>query len=180
MFGQSAIFRKQRKIGAALEVSNRIVAYYPSFVPALVERMYMLVEMLSWDAILESAQRLGGVSHDNIDSLIIISWFETCVEGPSQTATTYVKTLRKAIEKQEPDNAEILYSSARLFARLANRSASLLEECEGMLQSAIKLSANECKYHIELGYIYFLMGKDKSRLTLLLILYLRRFTKVQG
>lgn len=159
MFGQSAIFRKQRKIGAALEVSNRIVAYYPSFVPALVERMYMLVEMLSWDSILESAQRLGGIAHDNIDSLLILSWYETCVEGPSQNAATYVKTLRKAIEKQEPDNAEVLYSSARLFTRLANRSSSLLEECELMMQNAVKLSANECKYYIELGYIYFLMGK---------------------
>ena len=158
MLGQSFVFRKQRKIGAALEVNNRIIAYYPNFIPALVERTHTLMEMLSWDAILESAQRLGGLAHENIDSLLFISWYEICYEGPSQSAATYIKTLRKAIEKLEPENGELLYSTARLFSRLANRNTIILEECETMLKNAIKLVSNS-KYYDELGYVYFLIGK---------------------
>lgn len=158
MLGQVALFRKQRKPSSALEVANRIIASYPNFIPALVERMYILLEMLSWDALLEAAQRLGGISHDNVDSMLMISWYELCCEGPSDTAATFLQTTRKAIEKLEPGNAELLYLSSRPFTRLANQNTKVLEECEYMIQTAIRLNPAEAKYHKELGYIYFLLG----------------------
>ncbi len=160
MLGQCVIFRKERKASMALEVCNRIIAYFPNFVPALVERLYILLEMLSWDALLEAAQRLGGVAQDNLDSLIMVTWFEICTEGPSDTVATYLKTLRNAIERLEPGNADILYEIARPFTRLANKNFKVLEECEKMVHESAQLS-NHPKYQLELGYIYFLMGLNR-------------------
>ena len=158
MLGQCSLLRKQRKAGAALEISNRIIAYYPNFIPALVERMYILMEMLSWDAVLEAAQRLGGSSPDNIDSLVVLAWYEICTEGASQSAAIYLRTLRKGIEKMEPENAEILFELARPFVRLADRNFQVLEECETMIKSALSLKQDDSKLYLEMGYIYYLMS----------------------
>ncbi|KAJ3302797.1 Tetratricopeptide repeat protein 21B [Kappamyces sp. JEL0829] len=164
--------KRQRKVSQALEVANRIIAYFPNFIPALVERLYILQEMLSWDTLLEAAQRLSGVSNDNIDAMIMITWYEICCEGPSETVATFLKSTRKvcrsaltqAIEKLEPDNPDILYETSRPFTRLANQNAKVLEECEAMIQNAARMNPQECAYQIELGYIQFLTGNlQKSK-----------------
>lgn len=162
ILGQSMLLRKQRKSSQALDLINRLIAYSPNFIPALVERMYILLEMLSWDSLLESAQRLIGISHEDVDALTMISWFELCCEGPSENALTYLAISRKALEKLEPNNGDAMLNLCKPFARLSNRNPKILNECELMLQNSLRWNPNEPKYYIELGNLGLLQGEHSK------------------
>jgi tetratricopeptide (TPR) repeat protein len=87
--------RNQKKHAEALDMINKIIAYYPNFIPAHIERLRILLDTHSWEALLDGAQRLGGLSVDNIDSLHMICMHELCCEGATPVAATFIKTLEK-------------------------------------------------------------------------------------
>jgi hypothetical protein len=97
MIGRIFILRKSNKLKEALDFTSTLIAYYPNFVPAYIEKLHILFEMHSWDALLESAQRLGGMNAENIDSLIMISWYEVVSESSSDSGANFLTTTRKVI-----------------------------------------------------------------------------------
>ncbi|KAJ3117392.1 Tetratricopeptide repeat protein 21B [Phlyctochytrium bullatum] len=69
LFGRMFYLRLQRRQPTpALDITSQIIVYFPNFVPAYIERMYILLEMGAWDQVTESAQRLSSISPENIDA----------------------------------------------------------------------------------------------------------------
>ncbi|KAI9207248.1 uncharacterized protein BJ171DRAFT_561472 [Polychytrium aggregatum] len=124
----------------ALEVASQIIVHYPAFVPAHVERMYVLLEMSAWEQAVEASQKLLAQSPDNIDGLIMICLNEMCREGGSKMVVPYINSLNKALLGAEPYNSELYYTIARSFVRLANRTPAILEQCISLLERAIALN----------------------------------------
>lgn len=69
-----------------------------------------------------------------------------------------MEDVENAITRQEPNSAEVLLSTARLFSRIACRQARALQLCVGLLQRSVSLSRNSCEALCELGYVYLLQG----------------------
>lgn len=99
VFGKCISKKNTGNHSEALELANRLIAYHPTFIPAYVERLKILLEIQNWELLLEGAQRLGGISNDNIDALNMICIHELCFEGPSPTVATFISTLQKVIFK---------------------------------------------------------------------------------
>jgi tetratricopeptide repeat protein 21B len=97
LVGYSHYLRSTKKLKEALNTVNTIIGYYPNFLPAFIERMNIHFEMQNWEAVLESAQRLGGMSPENIDSMLMISLYELCCEGTSDSISTYLDTTKKVL-----------------------------------------------------------------------------------
>jgi tetratricopeptide repeat protein 21B len=97
MFGKCILKKMTRDHSEALDLANRLIAYHPAFIPAYVERLKILLETQSWELLLEGAQRLGGISNDNIDAFTMICIHELCFEGPSPTVATFINTLQKVL-----------------------------------------------------------------------------------
>ncbi|KAJ3319716.1 Tetratricopeptide repeat protein 21B [Boothiomyces sp. JEL0866] len=149
MLGKCVQLRKEKNSTQALDLSNRIIAYYPNFLPAYIERMLIFLDLLAWDSLLEAAQRLGGLSQDNIDSLQMICLYEVCYEGPSDNA----------IERLESKNTALILNIAQTFARLANRNSAILDVCLKIVGYAIQNEKDNGELYSELGYIYYLKGE---------------------
>ncbi|KAJ3090291.1 Tetratricopeptide repeat protein 21B [Quaeritorhiza haematococci] len=159
LMGRLEFFRKQRRqLTPAFDITSQIIVYCPSFVPAYTERMYILLEMASWDQVQEAAQRLNSLSSESIDALLLICLNELCREGNWKMAATYLGNLNKLLAKVEPGNAELYYTVVRPFVRLANRQPGILEQCAKMVESAIAANPKKSEYKAELGYIRFLQG----------------------
>lgn len=82
-------------MGPALDVLNHIVAFNSNFIPAYTERMFTLLEMASWDHMLESAQKLGGIVTDDLDSVFGIALHELVREGPTNAVASYLELVDK-------------------------------------------------------------------------------------
>ncbi|KAJ3271657.1 Tetratricopeptide repeat protein 21B [Terramyces sp. JEL0728] len=156
--------RHEKNSNQALDLSNKIIAYYPTFLPAYIERMSIFLDLLAWESLLEAAQRLGGLSQDNIDSLEMICLYEICFDGPNDTVAAYLDTTFRAIERLESKNIRFLLNIAKTFARLSNRNPVILEACLKILSYAIENDKDNGKLYSELGYVLYLKGEHtKSR-----------------
>ncbi|KAJ3256152.1 Tetratricopeptide repeat protein 21B [Boothiomyces macroporosus] len=159
MFGKCVQLRSGKNSNQALDLSNRIIAYYPNFLPAYIERMLIFLDMLAWDSLLEAAQRLGGLSQDNVNSLQMICLYEVCIEGPSDNVAGYLETTFRAIERLESKNSSLILNIAKTFARLANRNSAILEVCLKLIGHAIQNDKDNGELYSEMGYILYLKGE---------------------
>ena len=160
LYGQMQVLRRQRrKVKENLDIASKLIVYYPSFLPAYIDRMFVYLEMAAWDQVVETAQQIVVMAPDNIDALSAICLNEMCREGGAKMAPTYLDTIYQSLCKVEPKNAELFYSTARPFARLANRNPRILDLCLKFVDRAISINSTKSEYHAELAYIYFLQGQ---------------------
>jgi tetratricopeptide repeat protein 21B len=62
----------------------------------------------------------------------------------------------------EPENDRILFNTVQPFVRLANKDPGILEECQMMMNQAIKINPENSNYYTELGYISLLKNDIKQ------------------
>jgi tetratricopeptide repeat protein 21B len=58
----------------------------------------------------------------------------------------------------EPYNAELFFTLAQPFVRLAGRKEVILERAAMLVNRACDINPSKSEYRSELGYIYFLLG----------------------
>ncbi|KAI8612411.1 hypothetical protein BC830DRAFT_1231247 [Chytriomyces sp. MP71] len=166
MMGRLQFLRTtKQKLAVALDINSQIIAYHTSFVPAYIERMYVLLEMGSWELVVEAAQRVSTLSPDCVDTYAVLCLNELCREGRAKIAANHLSNLNLAISKTEPTNAALYYSMAQAFSRLAGRKESILEQTTILASKAVEIDPAKSEYRCELGFIQFLLGPDLSRFT---------------
>ncbi|KAJ1547291.1 Tetratricopeptide repeat protein 21B, partial [Cladochytrium tenue] len=153
LMGRLQFLRTLRKQHTpALDITAQIIAYHPGFIPAYIERVYVLLEMAAWEQVMEASQRLSSLSPDNIDSAAIL-----------------------IIQKAEPTNAQLFFELAQPVVRLAFRkdmyvllaqlnitygvSGSILSQADQLVAKAIELDSSCSEYKSEMGLIKLLQGK---------------------
>lgn len=149
---------QKRHHTTALDISAQIIAYHPSFVPAHIERMYILLEMAAWEQAIDAGQRLTTLSPDNFDTIAVLVLNELCREGSYKTAAGHIAGIFQILQKNEPTNAALFYELARPFVRLSNRQPQVLEQAQQLASKAVDLDSSKSEYKSELGYIYLLAG----------------------
>ncbi|KAJ3102995.1 Tetratricopeptide repeat protein 21B [Phlyctochytrium planicorne] len=159
LFGRLFYLRFQRRqLTPALDITSQIIVYFPSFVPAYVERMYVLLELGAWDQVLEAAQRLSSVLPDSIDSATTLCLVEICKDGRLKTAASQISALNQLLARYEPD-PKIFFKAARSFSRISSHSPTILNECGLLISKAIELQPDNCDYKTELGFIQLSLGE---------------------
>ncbi|KAJ3382196.1 Tetratricopeptide repeat protein 21B [Entophlyctis sp. JEL0112] len=156
----------RQKLAVALDINSQIITYHTTFIPAYIERMYVLVEMGSWDLIVEAVQRVSNLSPDCVDTYAVFCLNELCHEGRLKQAATHLANLNLAIAKTEPLNAGLYYLMAQTFCRLAGRRDIILEQTASLIAKAIELEPSNMAFKCEMGFIYFLMGKLEKAMEL--------------
>ncbi|KAJ3030267.1 UNVERIFIED_CONTAM: Tetratricopeptide repeat protein 21B [Siphonaria sp. JEL0065] len=153
----------RQKLAVALDINSQIITYHASFIPAYIERMYVLLEMDSWELVVEAAQRVSTLSPDSIDTYAVLCLNELCREGRAKVASNHLSNLNLAISKSEPSNAGLYFSMAQAFSRLAGRKESILEQTLSLASKAVEIEPSKVEYKCELGFVHFLLGNiDKA------------------
>jgi hypothetical protein len=84
---------QQKPSPTALDVTAQIIVYHPTYIPAYIERMYVLLEMGYWEQIVEAAQRLSAISPESLDVTAVLCLSEVCREGRAKQAANLVSNL---------------------------------------------------------------------------------------
>ncbi|KND02289.1 uncharacterized protein SPPG_02764 [Spizellomyces punctatus DAOM BR117] len=149
--------RHRRQLTPALDITSQIIVHYPGFIPAYIERVYVLLEMGAWEQVNEASQRLAGLMPDSIDAMIAQCLNQLCREGGYAMAASYIAKLKQTLDRLEPHNAQLYYTTAQPFIRLSNRLATVLDGCTKLLEKAIVIEPENSAYRTELGHVHLLL-----------------------
>lgn len=122
--------RNRKQTQQALEVTTQMIAFFPSFYPAYTERMYIMLELGTWDQALDCAQRAMSLNPDSIDALAVTVISDLCrgssgsLGGIDEKRTSQlISSLFSCIQKCEPNDQQIALAVLRPIIRLSGRKA---------------------------------------------------------
>jgi tetratricopeptide repeat protein 21B len=119
--GSLSYYRRFNDSVTAMENATKTIVYFPTFAPAYVERLYIMLEQSSWEQISEASQRVFQIDDNCIDALFLLAIKDLCLGKELGEIVSYLSTLEKTVEKKEPANAHLCYNIARVISRLAGR-----------------------------------------------------------
>ena len=125
---------------------------HPTFTPALIQKAKILIKSNDWEQAAEIAQRVLTKDSANMEALMLtILYLEVRECRPSVTDSN-LNDLVKAIDKNEPKNADLCYRVARTVARLSGKNAAALQKTLALVEKAHKLDPTRSDFLTELGY----------------------------
>jgi tetratricopeptide repeat protein 21B len=137
----------------ALDTSSELIVYYPSFLPAYIERSYLYIELSQWDQANKSARVCLDIDPNNLDSYYTIALTHLCKDGNYNDAVSILTKLFELIKTIEPNNAELTYNYARPIIRISGRKRSVLNVCEEYIDFSIEKEPENNEYKLEKAYI---------------------------
>lgn len=158
LMGRAIYYETKEKYDKSLADLNLVVVSLPEFMPALVEKARINMVMGNWEEARAVAHRVLQQDQMNIGALRIIVTFLLSQDSKQQLASSHMNDLIEALDKLEPRNANMFYSISRMYARLANRSHSLLQQTMSLVERAVRLDPNNSIYMSEHAYQLMLIG----------------------
>ncbi|XP_048474316.1 tetratricopeptide repeat protein 21B-like [Rhincodon typus] len=159
LMGKVCYLQKEQNFMIALETINQIIATTPTFMPALILKMKLLLAQNNWDQTLETAQRIMLKDGTNVDALLILCLHALCKEGDQTEAENYVKQLISALEKREPQNPKLYQRVAVLLSRLCGRNQTILDQTYSLVERSLYMAPTDAEIATELGFQLFLQDK---------------------
>ncbi|KAI8825186.1 uncharacterized protein EV422DRAFT_517791 [Fimicolochytrium jonesii] len=147
--------KRQRDLPTAVDLISTLVVQHAHFVPAFIERMYLLVESEEWDQVLDASNRVISLAPDSFDARIVLLVHYLAREGDLEAGAAHLRDLAEVLGKVEPTNAPLYHQIALFLRRLSNRTPSILQVSMDLLQHAISLDPGNAEYVAETGFVYF-------------------------
>jgi len=154
LMGRLSYLRKNHiQYNIALDTSSELIVYYPSFLPAYIERSYLYIELSQWDQANKSARVCLDIDANNLDSYYTIALTHLCKDGNYNEAVSVLVKLFELIKTIEPNNGELAYNFARPIIRISGRKRSVLNICEEYINFAMEKEPENNMYKVEKAYI---------------------------
>ncbi|KAM4626732.1 tetratricopeptide repeat protein 21B [Discoglossus pictus] len=164
LMGKATYFEMRQNYSGALETVNKIIVYYPGFIPALIKKMKLQLALQDWEQTVESALRLLQKDSYNLEALRMLALHYLCREGNVHEATAKLGDLINALDRFEPHNAQLYYGMSLAFSRMCERNQLILQQTQTLVERAFSLASHDAEIATELGYQFILQGKVKEAL----------------
>ncbi|XP_036176056.1 tetratricopeptide repeat protein 21B isoform X3 [Myotis myotis] len=162
LLGKAQCLEMRQNYLGALETMNQVIVNFPSFLPALVQKMKLQLALQDWDQAIEIVQRLMLQDKQNVEALRMLALYYLCREGDIEKAATTLENLENALDAMEPQNAQLFYKITIAFSRTCGRNQLILEKIQTLLERAFSLTPQQSEYATELGYLMLLQEKVKE------------------
>ncbi|XP_059560214.1 tetratricopeptide repeat protein 21B isoform X3 [Myotis daubentonii] len=162
LLGKAQCLEMRQNYLGALETVNQVIVNFPSFLPALVQKMKLQLALQDWDQAIEIVQRLMLQDKQNVEALRMLALYYLCREGDIEKAATTLENLENALDAMEPQNAQLFYKITIAFSRTCGRNQLILEKIQTLLERAFSLTPQQSEYATELGYLMLLQEKVKE------------------
>lgn len=146
---------------AAFEVITRISTDYAWFLPALVVKARILMQLRDWDSVLETVQHLLAQDDGNVEALEILMVYTLTQESGIRQARNCVDKLAASVSSREPRNAPLCYRLGQTAARLAAGDVSILKASLKMIGRARELVPHRADFATEQGHQMLQLGDVK-------------------
>ncbi|XP_035377935.1 tetratricopeptide repeat protein 21B [Electrophorus electricus] len=162
LMGKVQYYEFRQNYSGALETVNQVVVSYPSFIPALVKKMKLLLSLQDWEQAVDAAQRLLQRDKTNLEALRMLGLHSLCREGDIEESVKQLLNLISNLDHQEPNNPELLYGMSLAFTRVCGRVEKVLQHTYALVEQAFSQAPGRAETATELGYLLCLLGRTKE------------------
>ncbi|KAI4887077.1 hypothetical protein NFI96_013965, partial [Prochilodus magdalenae] len=162
LMGKVQYYEFRQNYSGALETVNQVIVSYPSFMPALVKKMKLLLNLQDWEQTVDAAQRLLQRDKSNLQALRMLALHSLCREGDIGESVKQLLNLISNMDTQEPNNSELLYRMSLAFTRVCGRAEKVLQHTHTMVERSFSQASGEAELATELGYQLVLQGRTKE------------------
>uniref|UniRef100_UPI00358DF2F5 tetratricopeptide repeat protein 21B n=1 Tax=Myxine glutinosa TaxID=7769 RepID=UPI00358DF2F5 len=159
LMGRAKYFEVKQNFSGALEIMNRIIVGFPTFLPAMVEKMKLQLALQDWEEALGTAQRILEKDSNCLEALKMWILFMLCHEGNFEEAAKRIHNLKNVLEQLEPSNAKLCCYLAVCFSRVCGRNLQILEQTFALTEKAFRIDCNNAEIATELGNQLLLQDK---------------------
>uniref|UniRef100_A0A8C2CMV6 Tetratricopeptide repeat domain 21B n=1 Tax=Cyprinus carpio TaxID=7962 RepID=A0A8C2CMV6_CYPCA len=136
LMGKVHYYEFRQNYSGALETINQVIVSYPSFLPALVKKMKLLLTLQDWEQTIDAAQRLLQRDKNNLEALRMLALHSLCREG---------------------DAGEV-----NVICYGCGRAEKVLQHTHRMVERAFAQASSDSELATELGYQLVLLGRVKE------------------
>ncbi|XP_077436389.1 tetratricopeptide repeat protein 21B-like isoform X2 [Vanacampus margaritifer] len=162
LMGKAQYFEYCQNYSGALNVVNKVIASFPGFLPALIKKMTLFLNLQDWEQTIEAAFRVLQMDTNNLNALHMLTLHSLCITGDIIESTKHLSNLIKSLDMKEPHNPELAYKMSLTFSRVCGRNGLVLEQVFIMVEKAFGVTQETADLAAELGYIMVLQGRIKE------------------
>ncbi|XP_033624164.1 tetratricopeptide repeat protein 21B-like isoform X1 [Asterias rubens] len=162
LIGKSRYFTLRHNYSGALDLINQAVVSYPGFMPALIEKMRLLMALQDWEQTVETAQRALSQQSSCIEAVRMEILYLLCREGNYEEAVQRLGELIQLLDRFEPKNAYIFWHLSLVYCRVCGRNQQVLQQTSSMVERAVSLEAKNAEFKTEVGYELLLQNKPRD------------------
>ncbi|CAL8090938.1 unnamed protein product [Calicophoron daubneyi] len=162
LMGKSKYFQCCNSLQSALDMLNVAVVNYPTYLPALLEKMHIQLMLQDWDQTIDTAQRCISMEPMCIEALKHQLLFMMCKKGSLVESRKKLDELALALQNSEPNYSGLYRELSGLFASVCNRDPVILQKLAQLAEKAAILDPRDDKCAINLGKILLTLGRPKE------------------
>ncbi|KAL0481696.1 tetratricopeptide repeat protein [Acrasis kona] len=160
--GMARHLEKNKEFKGAVDCLNKIIVNSPNFVPALVEKMRLLLTMGEWEQCFESATRIINQKDDkNIDAIAHSALYYLVKDYNLEAANKHLQSLVDCVQSREPRNDQLCYKLARTFGNVSLSNPEIIQKSRRLIEMAKKSSPDTCNYFVYQGFLELQMNEKK-------------------
>uniref|UniRef100_A0A671Q659 Tetratricopeptide repeat protein 21B-like n=1 Tax=Sinocyclocheilus anshuiensis TaxID=1608454 RepID=A0A671Q659_9TELE len=149
LMGKVHYYEFRQNYSGALETINQVIVSYPSFLPALVKKMKLLLTLQDWEQTIDAAQRLLQRDKNNLEALRMLALHSLCREGDVGEMLFHKRN--NAAERCE-----------YLITLQCGRAEKVLQHTHRMMERAFAQASSDSELATEMGYQLVLLGRVKE------------------
>ncbi|XP_052716531.1 tetratricopeptide repeat protein 21B-like isoform X2 [Crassostrea angulata] len=162
LLGKAKYLESRHNFTGALEQINQLIVTYPGFLPALIEKMKLQLNLQDWDQAIETAQRALDTDLHCTEALKYQVIYLLSREGNYSEASGKIGDLISALDRFEPRSSYLYYHMAQIFSRICGRNALVLQQTYTLVERSVQQDSENTEYINELGFQLLLQGKVKD------------------
>lgn len=162
LLGKAKYLESRHNFTGALEQINQLIVTYPGFLPALIEKMRLQLNLQDWDQAIETAQRALDTDLHCTEALKYQVIYLLSREGNYSEASGKIGDLISALDRFEPRSSYLYYHMAQIFSRICGRNALVLQQTYTLVERSVQQDSENTEYINELGFQLLLQGKVKD------------------
>lgn len=162
LLGKAKYLESRHNFTGALEQINQLIVTYPGFLPALIEKMKLQLNLQDWDQAIETAQRALDTDLHCTEALKYQVIYLLSREGNYSEASGKIGDLISALDRFEPRSSYLYYHMAQIFSRICGRNALVLQQTYTLVERSVQQDPENTEYINELGFQLLLQGKVKD------------------
>nr|VZI27184.1 unnamed protein product [Spirometra erinaceieuropaei] len=162
LFGIAKYYRSIREFSNSLDRLNDLITLYPEFIPALVEKIDVLLAMGQWERALDAASRCLDIDGKCVDASKYKVFHALCRGGNYMQVLCSLDKHYNLLCAVESNNRFQFEQTADLIYKLSGRNTRLLKKAYQFAERALEISPNSFSSMFTMAKISFAQGSHKE------------------
>ncbi|KAI9011129.1 hypothetical protein BC832DRAFT_538196 [Gaertneriomyces semiglobifer] len=152
-------------LSRGLDIITPITLSNPTFLPALITKLYLHLSLSQYDQLVETAHKLLKASDESVDAYIALAMNGICKDGDYKNGTQWMERVRGVLSKLEPQG-DVWWICAQGFLEVAGGNQSVLKQCQQFLSPMLAPThPSSPRDFVTLGQIHLALSSPRDAIS---------------